>query len=295
MPVEQIAPGLDRIVSLDAEFEELGSGYLLGEGPLWWKEGGYLLFSDVDNDVRMKWAAGEGISVHRQPPENGNGLTRDLQGRIISCGQSFRRMARLEPDGKVTIIAETFEGKKLNSPNDVVVHSSGAVFFTDPPFGIPPEKAEVGFAGVYRIDPNGSLSVQVRDFRTPNGLAFSPDESILYINDTLDGHIRAFNMKPDGNVDVSSDRVFCVLKGDRPGAPDGMKIDVEGNVYCTGPGGVWIMDSSGKHLGTILTGAAWGTTNCAWGDDDWKTLYITTQKTVGRIRMKIPGIPLWPK
>ena len=295
MPVEQIAPGLERIVSPDQDVEELGKGYNLGEGPLWWKEGGYLLFSDVNNDRRMKWAPQEGISVFRQPPENGNGLTRDLQGRIISCGQTFRRMIRLESDGSVTPVAETYQGKKLNSPNDVIVHSSGAIYFTDPPFGIRPEQNELGYAGVFRIDPNGSLSLLVSDFEGPNGLAFSPDESILYINDSRKEHIRVFKMRPDGTLDMASDRVFCELKGDRIGSPDGMKVDVEGNVYCTGPGGVWIMDASGKHLGTILTGEVSQATNCAWGDDDWKAMYITTVQNVGRIRLKIAGIPVPPR
>ena len=292
MPIEQNSPELERIVSMDAEVEELGGGYNLAEGPVWWKEEGILLFSDVNNDRRMQWAPGRGVSVFREPPGNGNGLTRDSQGRLLACGQGARNVTRVEHDGSVTVVADTYQGKRLNSPNDVVAHSNGRIYFTDPPFAVSPEDREIDFGGVYRLDPDGSVTVLVSDFEAPNGLAFSPDESLLYINDTRRKHIRAFEMRADGTLDLATDRVFCELIGERRGTPDGMKVDTEGNVYCTGPGGIWMMDPSGKHLGTILTAEDKQTTNMAWGGDDWRTMYFTTFDTLGRIQLKIPGIPV---
>jgi gluconolactonase len=178
----------------------------------------------------------------------------------------------------------------LNRPNDVVVKSDGSIYFTDP--GAPEPGLDLDFAGVYRVSADlGTLTLLVKDFVTPNGLAFSPDESILYINDSRRAHIRAFDMQPTGALALATDRVFIDLSGERPGIPDGMKVDVEGNVYCGGSGGIWVMDSSGNHLGTIAHGAS-ATTNIAWGDEDWKTLYFTTRDSLGRIRLKIPGVPV---
>jgi gluconolactonase len=152
-------------------------------------------------------------------------------------------------------------------------------------------ESELDFFGVYRVSPDlGTINLLVRDFVLPNGLAFSPDERILYINDSRRRHIRAFDVEPNGLLALATDRVFRDMRGERPGNPDGMKVDVEGHVYCTGPGGIWIIDPSGEHLGTILTGAV--TTNIAWGGDDWKTLFFTTRHTLGRMQLKIPGIPV---
>ncbi len=293
MPIEQAAEALERIVSLDQEAEWLGSGYggdSVAEGPLWWKEGGYLLFSDIGNSQRFKWAPGEGVSLFHEPTNNANGLTRDLQGRLIACEHSSRRVTRLEADGSITVVANSYQGRRLNRPNDVVVKSDGSIYFTDP--GAPEPGLDLDFAGVYRVSADlGTLTLLVKDFVTPNGLAFSPDESILYINDSRRAHIRAFDMQPTGALALATDRVFIDLSGERPGVPDGMKVDVEGNVYCGGSGGIWVMDSSGNHLGTIAHGAS-ATTNIAWGDEDWKTLYFTTRDSLGRIRLKIPGVPV---
>ena len=293
MPVQRNAPELERIVSPGQEVQELGSGYGgdagPAEGPVWWKEEGYLLFSDIANNRRMKWAPWKGVSVFREPTNNANGLTRDRQGRLIACEHGTRRVTRLEPDGSITVVANNYRGVRLNRPNDVVVKSDGSIYFTDP--GGPAPELDLDFAGVYRVSPDlGTINLLVRDFVLPNGLAFSPDESILYINDSRRGDIRAFDVQPNGMLALGTDRVFFVLKGDAPGIPDGMKVDVEANVYCTGPGGVWIMDATGKHLGTILTGGQ--TTNIAWGGGDWKTLYYTTRNTLGEIQLKIPGIPV---
>ena len=296
MPVEQLASELGLIVDPGEEVEELGSGYGgdrgPAEGPLWWKEGGYLLFSDIHNNRRMRWAAGEKVSVFQEPTNFANGLTADLQGRLIACEHESRRVTRLEPDGSITVVAGSYKGTRLNRPNDVVVKSDGSIYFTDP-WSHPRARGEwdLDFAGVYRVSADlGTMSLLVRDFVMPNGLTFSVDESILYITDTRSGHIRAFGVQPNGMLNLATDDVFCEIKGEGLGAPDGMKVDVEGNVYCTGPGGIWIMDATGKHLGTVLTGGQ--TTNIAWGSEDWKTLYYTTFHTIGRIRMKIPGLPV---
>lgn len=298
MPIERAASELERMVSLNQRIEELGSGFGgdqgPAEGPVWWKEAGYLLFSDIGHNRRMKWAPREGVTLFKEPTDYANGLTRDLQGRLIACEHGTRRVTRLEADGSITVVAGSYKGTRLNRPNDVVVKSDGSIYFTDPwTFrDAPPGEWDLDFAGVYRVSPDlGTLTLLVRDFVTPNGLAFSPDESILYINDSRRGHIRAFDMQPNGTLALASDRVFCVLKGERPGIPDGMKVDVEGNVYCGGSGGIWVLDPSGKHLGTIVHGQP-ATTNLAWGGEDWKTLYFTTRNTLGRVQLKIPGIPV---
>ncbi len=296
MPIEQHDPGLERLVDVRHEIEELASGFGgasgPAEGPVWWHEGSSLVFSDIGNNRRMKWTPGVGVTLVQQPTNEANGLTRDLQGRLIACEHLARRVTRQDPDGSITVVANTYHSRRLNRPNDVVVKSDGSIYFTDP--GLGRIESELDFCGVYRVSPDlGTIHVLVRDFVVPNGLAFSPDESILYINDSRRGHIRAFEVEPTGLLALATDRVFAAMHDDRVGVPDGMKVDVEGNVYCTGPGGIWIFDRAGMHLGTIATGAQ--TTNVAWGDSDWSTLYFTTWQTLGRIRMKIPGMPVPPR
>jgi len=297
MPIEKSAPELDRIVSADQEIEELGSGYGgdqgPAEGPVWWKDGGYLLLSDIHNNRRMKWAPGEGVTLFKEPTDRANGLTRDQQGRLVAAEHDSRRVTRTEHDGSTTVIANSFKGRQLNRPNDVVVKSDGCIYFTDPwTMQRPQDQWDLDFSGVYRVTPDlGRLTLLVNDFVIPNGLAFSPDESVLYINDSRRGHIRAYDLLPTGALALGTGRVFIDLRGERPGVPDGMKVDVEGNVYCGGAGGVWVMDPTGKHLGTIVHGQP-ATTNIAWGDNDWKTLYITSRNTLMRIRLNIPGLPV---
>jgi len=293
MPIEQHGPGLERLVDVQQEIEELARGFggVTGpaEGPVWWQEGGSLVFSDIGNNRRMKWTPGAGVTLVQEPTNEANGLTRDLQGRLIACEHLARRVTRQDPDGSITVVANNYHSRRLNRPNDVVVQSDGSIYFTDP--GLGRIESELDYCGVYRVSPDlGTIHVLVWDFVVPNGLAFSPDESILYVNDSRRGHIRAFEVEPTGLLGLATDRVFATLHDDRVGVPDGMKVDVEGNVYCTGPGGIWLFDHAGTHLGTIATGAQ--TTNVAWGDDDWSTLYFTTWQTLGRIHMKIPGIPV---
>jgi gluconolactonase len=297
--IEQFSPALEKVISTSEPIQELADGFggPLGpaEGPVWWKEGGYLLFSDIHNNRRMKYVPGQGVSVFQEPTNRANGLTRDLQGRLVACEHDTRRVTRQELDGSLTVIANSFQGRRLNRPNDVVVKSDGCYYFTDPNAGIVPEQWDLTFAGVYRLTPDlGTMSLLVDDFVQPNGLAFSPDEKVLYINDSRRGHIRAFDLLPNGMLAKQTDRVFADLRGDESGVPDGMKVDVEGNVYCGGAGGIWIMDANGMKLGRIVHGAP-ATTNIAFGGADWKTLYFTSRNHLGAVNVKIPGVPVPPQ
>jgi gluconolactonase len=294
MPIEKLAPELDSIVSANAEIKDLGSGFGGAngptEGPLWWKEGGYLLFSDIHTSRRMKWETSGDISVFLEPTNQANGLTRDPQGRLLACEHATRRVTRLEPDGSTTVVASSYRGRRLNRPNDVIVKSDGSIYFTDP--GFPAPGLDLDYNGVFHVTPDlGTITLISWDFTRPNGLAFSPDESVLYVNDTRRRHIRSFELEANGMPLLATDRVFCDLNGERPGNPDGMKVDTQGNVYCGGAGGVWVMDPSGKPLGIIVHGQP-ATTNMAWGGDDWKTLFITSRNALHSIQLNIPGIPV---
>jgi gluconolactonase len=297
MPIEQFAAELENIISLAEPIQMLADGFGgpqgPAEGPVWWKEGGYLLFSDIHNNRRMKYTPGQGVSLVLEPTNRANGLTRDLQGRVVACEHDSRRVTRQEHDGSITVVANSFQGRRLNRPNDVVVKSDDCIYFTDPwTSPLAPEQWDLTFAGVYRVTPDlGTLTLLIDNFILPNGLAFSPDESVLYINDSRRGHIRAFDLLPNGTLAKQTDRLFVDLRGEEPGVPDGMKVDMEGNVYCGGAGGLWIMDPYGKKLGRIAHGAA-ATTNLAFGGDDWKTLYFTSRNHLGSVNVKIPGIPV---
>ncbi len=297
MPIEQLSPELATIIATTEPILELADGFGgpqgPAEGPLWWQEGGYLLFSDIHNNKRMKYMPGEGVSLFQEPTNRANGLTRDLQGRLLACEHDSRRVTRQEHDGSITVIANSFQGRQLNRPNDVVVKSDSSIYFTDPwTSPLPPEQWDLTFSGVYRVTPDlGTMTLLIDDFVLPNGLAFSPDESILYINDSRRGHIRAFDVQPNGTLAKHSDRVFVDLRGDEPGVPDGMKVDVEGNVYCGGSGGLWMMNAQGKKLGCIAHGAS-ATTNLAFGGADWKTLYFTSRNHLGSVQVNIPGLPV---
>jgi gluconolactonase len=294
--IEQFDPALDKIIDTSEPIKELASGFGgdLGpaEGPVWIKEGGYLLFSDIHNNRRMKYTPGQGVSVFLEPTNRANGLTRDLQGRVVACEHDTRRVTRRELDGSLTVIAASFQGRRFNRPNDVVVKSDGAIYFTDPGGPAVPEQWDLNHTGVYRVSADlGTLTLLVSDFIVPNGLAFSPDESILYINDSRRGHIRAFDMAPNGTLARQTDRVFADLRGQEPGVPDGMKVDVAGNVYCGGSGGLYILDAKGKKLGRIVHGQP-ATTNLGFGGDDWKTLFFTSRTMLGSVNLKIAGIPV---
>lgn len=297
MPIEQFAPELSKIISTDEPILALADGFGgdqgPAEGPVWWKEGGYLLFSDIHNNRRIKYTPGQSASVFQEPTNRANGLTRDPQGRLIACEHDSRRVTRQEPDGSITVVANSFQGRRLNRPNDVVVKSDGSIYFTDPwTSPLPAEQWDLTFSGVYRVSPDlGTITLLIDDFIVPNGLMFSPDESILYINDSRRGHIRSFEVQPNGTLAKQSDKVLIDLTGSEPGVPDGMKVDIEGNIYTGGSGGLYILDPTGKKLGMINHGAT-ATTNLAFGGDDWKTLYFTSRNHLGSVDVKIPGNPV---
>ena len=275
-----------------SRIERLATGFWFTEGPVWNNKGGYLLFSDIPAGRILKWTPETGISDFRFPSGKSNGLTLDGKGRLIACEHANRRVSRTEEDGTIIAIASLYEGKKLNSPNDVVVKSDGSVYFTDPPYGLntmfgTPEEQELPFCGVYRVSPNGNGPTLLIADMVPNGLAFSPDESLLYVADTERNHIRVFEVTGDGTT--RNGRIFALISGE-PLAPDGIKVDSEGNVYVTGKGGVWVLNPEGKRMGVIPVPQL--PSNLAWGDEDLKTLYITARSSVYRIRLNIAGIPL---
>jgi gluconolactonase len=292
-----------RIVTEESVLERIATGFAFLEGPVWTR-GSTLIFSDIPANTLYEWVPSGAIQeaadlletggpraetgelrVFRQPSFNANGNTLDRQGRLITCEHSGRRVSRTEADGTFTTLAESYDGKRLNSPNDVVVHSGGAIYFTDPPYGLQEGEQELPFFGVFLITREGELELLVDDFIRPNGLALSPDESLLYIDDSDRRHIRVFDVKGDGRIEGGE--VFADVTGDAPGNPDGMKVDVEGNVYCTGSGGIHVFESSGTHLGVIETPEV--AANCNWGED-LHTLYIAAQTGLYRIRTGIEGV-----
>ena len=295
--IEQMDPAFDKIISTSEPIRVLAEGYAgdrgPAEGPVWWKDdGGYLLFSDINNARRIKYAPGQGVSVFRENTNRANGLTRDMQGRLVACEADAKRVTRIEPDGSVTVVAGAYQGKQFGRPNDVVVKSDGAIYFTDPQGGTSGNAWEVSKPGVYRVSPDlGSMWLLTDDLLTPNGLAFSADESVLYIADSRRRHIRAFDLLPNGTLALQTDRVFVDLNGTESGVPDGIKVDTQGNVYSGGPGGLWVIDAKGKKLGRIIHGGP-NTTNMAFGGADWKTLYFTSGNFLGAVNLRIAGLPV---
>ena len=280
---------IHQIVPEEAIVEQVATGFGFTEGPVW--NGDSLLFSDIPNNRIVRWRMlneGPEVTTFRGPSGNSNGLTLDRSGRLIACEHSARRLTRTELDGSITVLVERYQGRRLNSPNDVVVRADGSVYFTDPPYGLAQLTTwkELPFNGVYRLAPDGELALLVDDFDRPNGLAFSPDETVLYVNDTARSHIRAFDVDPDGSL--SNGRVLINMQAPEAGAPDGMKVDQKGNVYCTGPGGFWIIEPDGKSLGRILPPEL--PANLAWGNSDWRSLYLTARTSIYRLKLTIPGV-----
>ena len=279
------------LVDREANIEQIATGCQFTEGPLWHETGQFLLFSDIPANKMRKWDADTGMTVFRDPSGKSNGLTYDKGGHLIACEHENRRVSLTTADGAIITIASHYQGKRLNSPNDIVVKSDGSIYFTDPPYGLSAaygveSEKELDFQGVYRLSPDyEALTLLVDDFDRPNGICFSPDESILYINDTERMHVRAFDVQTDGTI--TNDRVFGEEEGDG-GKPDGMKVDVQGNVYLTGPGGIWIFAPDGTHLGVIVVPER--SANLAWGGDDWKMLFITASTSVYRIECKVSGV-----
>lgn len=284
------SPNLEHILG-GAQVEKIASGFQFTEGPLWIPDG-YLLFSDIPADTIFKHVPGSGHEVFLKPSGHSNGLTLDRQGRLLIC-EHDRRVIRLEKDGTKTVLAEFYEGKRLNSPNDIVVKTDGAIYFTDPPYGLPDrtEGKELDYCGVYMIGTDGSIALLEDSIRLPNGLAFSPDEKTLYVDDSGSATVYAFDVKEDGML--ANKRVFAELAStEGKGAADGMKVDVDGNLFSTGPGGISVIDPSGNRYGII--GCPEVPSNLAWGDSDYKTLYITARTGVYRVRVKTGGASLTP-
>lgn len=291
MTVEALSPELASLIDPSAKVEHLAGGFQFTEGPLWNAGGGFLLFSDIPNNRIHQWTPDGQVSVQREPSGKSNGLAYDGQERLVACEHANRRVSRTEADGTVQVLADRFDGKRLNSPNDVIVKSDGTIYFTDPPYGLTKEYGEEGeqeleFQGVFRLAPDsGKLSLVNGDFRRPNGLCFSPDESLLYVNDTERMHIRVFEAGSNGAL--SGGDVFATLEGEN-GAPDGMKVDAAGNLFCTGPGGVWIFNPAGDLLGKIRIDEP-HTANLAWGGDDFGDLFITACTNVYRVMTRTTG------
>ncbi|MEP0781568.1 SMP-30/gluconolactonase/LRE family protein [Microcoleus sp. ZQ-A2] len=277
---------LQAILDDNAQVEKVAGDFQFTEGPLWHPKG-FLLFSDIPANTLYQWTANKKPEIFRRPSGNANGNTLDREGRLLTAEHSNRRVSRTEKDGSIVTLASQYEGKRLNSPNDLAVKSDGSIYFTDPPYGIKSEQEELGFYGVYRLASDGKLTLLVKDFVRPNGIAFSPDEKKLYVNDSEKGHIRVFDVKSDGTLE--NGQLFAELKDpSKNGVPDGMKVDQKGNVYSTGPGGIWVFSPSGNLLGILEVPEV--AANIAWGDDDYKTLYITASNSLYRIRLKIPGV-----
>jgi gluconolactonase len=294
--IERLAPELDAIIDSSQAIRELAAGFGgdvgPAEGPVWIAEGHYLLFNDIQTSRRMKYTPGQAVVVAKTPTNEANGLTRDLQGRLISAEHATRRVTREDPDGSITVVANNFQGKRLLRPNDVIVKSDGSIYFTDPGGPLAPDQFDVTVAGVYRVSADlGTISLVVDDLVGPNGLAFSPDESILYVNDARRRIVRAYDLLPNGTAAKQTSRLFADMGGAEPGVPDGMKVDTAGNVYTGGAGGLYIMDKTGRKLGRIVHGLP-ATTNVAFGGDDWKSLYFTTRSSLNVVTVKIAGIPV---
>ncbi|MGI6367669.1 MAG: SMP-30/gluconolactonase/LRE family protein [Anaerolineae bacterium] len=274
----------DLIVS--TKWVPRASGLRFTEGPLWHPEG-YLIFSDIPGDTIYRLDEDGTVTPWRRPSGNSNGLTCAADGRIVACEHGNRQVSIGGPCAATQPVATHYGSARLNSPNDVVMRSDGTIYFTDPPYGIQPEQQELPHQGVYRVTPDGELSLVVPDMLRPNGLALSPDESVLYIDDSGRKEIRAYDVRPDGSL--WGGRIWADMASDEQGVPDGMKVDQEGNVYCTGPGGIWVLDAKARVLG-ILRGPE-HPANVAFGDADWCTLYITAQTGVYSLRTQVPGIP----
>ena len=312
--VTRLDPVLDRIIASDARVEKVAGGFKFTEGPVWFNDGQFLVFSDIPDNRIYRWDAATGsVSVYldksgftgddptgigREVNEGSgifynigsNGITKDADGRIVFNAMGDRAIVRLEQDGRRTVLATHFQGKRLNSGNDIVYHSSGRLYFTDPPSGLrggdeDPDK-QLPYSGVFMLK-DGELHLLTSDVLHPNGLAFSSDEKFLFVNDNRARQIYRFRVAQDGTL---SDQQFFVDMKDDPatGNPDGMKVDTEGNMYAAGPGGIWIISPEGKHLGTIHFPER--ASNMTFGGDDAKTLYVTARTGIYRVRINIPGI-----
>lgn len=285
--------GLRDVVARDARPEAIAGGFIVTEGTVWNPRDHYLVFSEIPSSTVYRWTATEGLSVLRKPSNLTNGNTFDRQGRLLSCEHATSCVSRLEEGGRhFSVLATHYRGRAFNSPNDIIVDSQDRIWFTDPTYGRTRERVgiirdrELDFQGVFRIDPDGSVTLVADDFQQPNGLCLTPDGSRLLVNDTDRMHIRAFDVGEDGST--SGGRVFAEIAGPGEGKPDGMKVDAEGRIYCTGPGGVHVLDPEGGHLGII--GTAEHTRNFCFGGVDGRDLFLATSSAILRLRMNVAGV-----
>jgi gluconolactonase len=297
MAVDVKSEKIHELVDSKAQVEKLATGFTFTEGPIWNQEGRFLLFSDMPADIRRRWSEADGVTEVANPSNKGNGMTYDAEGRLLICEHVTSSLVRMDPDGKGgnrETLATHYEGKELNSPNDVIVANDGSIYFSDPWYGRMPvfgieRERELDFQGVYRIAPDGGdPQLLVDDFEQSNGLCFSPDESLLYINDTPRAHIRVFDRRADGTIGPG--RMFFENIGSgviEEGIPDGMKCDEHGNVYVTGPAGVWVISPDAELLGIIEVPENVGNLN--WGGDDWSDLYMPSSTSLDRYSMKVSG------
>ena len=296
--LESFSPAVGRLIAADSPPEQIATGFRFTEGPLWNPREDALLFSDIPANRIMRWKEGEGATVFREPSGKSNGLTWDLQGLLVACEHAGRRISRTLADGSVVTVADRYGGRRLNSPNDLVIGSDGPMYFSDPPYGLTAEFGEVAqqeqeLNGLYMVPPGAGEAVRVADdFERPNGLAFTPDERLLYVADTPRYLIRLFEVNSDGTL--ANSRPFAHFEERHgTGRPDGMKVDIEGNLYTTGPGGVWILDPAGTTLGHLRFPEK--TANLAWGDADYRSLYVCATSSVYRLQTLVPGIPAFPQ
>lgn len=319
LKMDRLDPSIENITPADARLERVASGFTWTEGPVWADDS--LFFADIPANCIHKWTPGKGVSTFLQPsgykgtvpyggPEPGsNGMTLDASGRLTVAGHAQRDVYRLEslkPGAPITILADSYRGKRLNSPNDLVYKSDGSLYFTDPPYGFRTQKdndpdKELKVNGVYRIPhaleqkpgaapARSDLQLLVSDLTRPNGIAFSPDEKYLYVDNSEPKKLwMRYRVQPDGSL-TEGKLLYDATSDPRPGAPDGMKVDQSGNIYSAGPGGVWIFSPEGKPLATILIPEK--VANLAWAGDDHRTLYIAASTSVYRVHLKIPGTPL---
>jgi sugar lactone lactonase YvrE len=290
---------LHELVPADAVVERVAGGFVFTEGPVW--RGDELLFSDIRNGRIVRWRQlREGPEVSTFCLGQSNGLTLDHESRVLAAEHAGRKVSRIAPDGQRTTLVDRYEGLRLNSPNDIVVKSDGSIYFTDPPYAISARMErgpgwwsamsigkQLSFNGVYRLAPDGTLRVVAEDLALPNGLAFSPDEKILYVDDSERKQLWAFDVQSDGGL--ANSRVILDLTSPDPGVADGLKVDAAGNIFCTGPGGIWVCRPTGELLGRILVPEI--PSNLAWGED-WTVLFVTARTSVYRIRTRTQGLPL---
>jgi gluconolactonase len=305
--IERKDAKFDDLIAKDATIDVLADGFDWSEGPVWVKDktGGHVLFSDIPKNMIWKWSEKDGLKEYLKPSgytgtekftgrePGSNGLALDKDGTLTMCMHGDRRLAS-HKDGKFTTLVDKFDGKRLNSPNDLAIKSNGDIYFTDPPYGLPgqmkdPNK-ELDYQGVYRLDTKGKLTLLTKEMTRPNGIAFSPDEKTLYVANSDPDKAVWMSFPVQANGKLGDGKVLfdttAWVKAKKPGLPDGLKVDTHGNLFATGPGGVVVLSPDGKHLGTIATGVP--TANCGWGDDG-STLYITADKQLVRVKTKTKG------